>query len=322
MSSSLLINESPLQLLPTLATRIGLNEAIVLQQIQYWIDGNEKRKSKHHFIDGRWWTYNTAEEWQEQFPFWSVSTVRRVHFSLKDSGLVIAEKHGQNGFDHTLWYTIDYDALNDLAKLGKSYSPNSSNTDLANLDKSTYTETSITESSTETPPPSRKLAPHQSNMLARENRYSPTMKPPIKALCEALETVTQSLNAAKVEETAYTLYGYEVTPTELLTLYGGANCYWRRVDWRGQKGNRPELGNITGTIMAAREWLQTEGGLQGDAATALEYLITYQTTKQAVGWVNGADKIARAAGQRLGGVDKVTAASRQELVEAIKAVAA
>ena len=34
--SKLLINEHPLQVLPSLATKIGLNEAIVLQQIHYW----------------------------------------------------------------------------------------------------------------------------------------------------------------------------------------------------------------------------------------------------------------------------------------------
>ena len=35
--SNLLINESPLQVLPTLATYIGLNEAIFLQQVHYWL---------------------------------------------------------------------------------------------------------------------------------------------------------------------------------------------------------------------------------------------------------------------------------------------
>jgi len=37
LSSSLLINESPLQVLPSLAVLVGLNEAIVLQQTHYWI---------------------------------------------------------------------------------------------------------------------------------------------------------------------------------------------------------------------------------------------------------------------------------------------
>ena len=35
--SRLLINEPPLIVLPSLAKEIGLNEAIIVQQIQYWL---------------------------------------------------------------------------------------------------------------------------------------------------------------------------------------------------------------------------------------------------------------------------------------------
>lgn len=140
MTSPLLINEPPLQLLPTLAKKVGLNEAIVLQQIQYWLYVNQQRKSKQHFIDGRWWTYNTAEEWQEQFTFWSVETVRRALNSLRSKGIVLTGKHGQNGFDQTLWYTIDYDALNHLVNITKSISSQTGNFDLVNMTKSTDTE--------------------------------------------------------------------------------------------------------------------------------------------------------------------------------------
>ena len=52
-----LINEPPLVLLPSLATAIGLNEALMLQQIQYWLSRSDKE------IDGRYWIYNTYEAW-------------------------------------------------------------------------------------------------------------------------------------------------------------------------------------------------------------------------------------------------------------------
>ncbi|MFK9094406.1 hypothetical protein [Bacillus salipaludis] len=67
--SRLLINESPVMIIPSLAAKIGLNEAVVLQQIHYWLG-----ISKHN-IEGRTWVYNTYEEWQKQLPFWSVSTI-------------------------------------------------------------------------------------------------------------------------------------------------------------------------------------------------------------------------------------------------------
>jgi hypothetical protein len=208
-----------------------------------------------------------------------------------------------------------------------SRKPESSNTEnskpeqLKNYQPKELTNKRNNKGKEDTPPPAPKLAPHQANTLAREKRYAPNTPNAVKDMMQALEDVTQSINTSKLEETAYELIGRDVTPAEVLTLYGGSNCYWRRVDWRGQKGNRPELGNITGTIIAAREWLQTEGGLTGDAEAALNYLITYQETKQATGWVNGAGNLARAAGQRLGGVQAVLVASKAELVQAVKAVA-
>lgn len=40
--SNLLLDEPPLQVMPTLATKVGLNESIVLQQIHYWLKIKEK----------------------------------------------------------------------------------------------------------------------------------------------------------------------------------------------------------------------------------------------------------------------------------------
>lgn len=108
MSSPLLINEPPLQVLPSLAKAIGLNEAIVLQQLHYWL------QNKHAGIEhrGKRWVYNTHEEWQEQFPFWSTRTIMRTFQSLKDKGLVISKQIAKGSWNRTMYYSIDYDKLN------------------------------------------------------------------------------------------------------------------------------------------------------------------------------------------------------------------
>lgn len=108
-TSSLLINESPLQVLPSLAARIGLNEAIILQQIHYWISrpGAQER-------DGRRWVYNSTVEWQDQFIWWSVDTIGRALLKLERAGLLISGCYNEAKFDRTKWYTIDYDALEAL----------------------------------------------------------------------------------------------------------------------------------------------------------------------------------------------------------------
>jgi hypothetical protein len=118
---SLLIAEPPLQVLPSLAKAIGLNEAIVLQQIQYWIaleQGIEK--------DGRRWIYNTVEEWRKQFPFWSTDTIQRTLQSLRDKGLVDAQKLSSDKWKHTLYYSINYNNLQDCitASCGKGLREN------------------------------------------------------------------------------------------------------------------------------------------------------------------------------------------------------
>lgn len=105
-TSSLLIDESPLQVLPSLAVKIGLNEAIVLQQIHYLC----KHAGILHNV--RLWIKKSAEDWQSQdFPFWSISTVKRILVSLKPFLLTTIEWN-ETPFDKTLWYTIDYDSLN------------------------------------------------------------------------------------------------------------------------------------------------------------------------------------------------------------------
>ena len=115
-TSPLLINEHPLMVLPSLATAVGLNQAIVLQQVHYWLDLNRKVGKDSHYRDDCWWTYNTFESWQEfNFPFWSVRTLKRIFKSLEDEGLLIARKFNQDDWNHTKWYTIDYEALNNLA---------------------------------------------------------------------------------------------------------------------------------------------------------------------------------------------------------------
>lgn len=96
--------------MPTLATLIGLNESIVLQQVHYWL--KHKEKSGQDYIDGRYWVYNTYEQWQEQFPFWSIRTLKRIFTSLENLGLLLSANYNKAGFDKTKWYSIDYNVLN------------------------------------------------------------------------------------------------------------------------------------------------------------------------------------------------------------------
>ena len=69
---NLLIKESPLQVLPSLVMQVGLNEAILLQQLHF------RSLISTNVRDGHKWVYKTYDEWKnEEFPFWSVDTIKR-----------------------------------------------------------------------------------------------------------------------------------------------------------------------------------------------------------------------------------------------------
>lgn len=107
--SKLLINEQPLQVLPSLANIIGLNEAIILQQLHFFL------RISRNKIGGRSWVYNTINDWQAEFSFWSVKTVQRTIDNLEKSGLVVStDKFNKMKMDKTKWYTIDYQKLSEI----------------------------------------------------------------------------------------------------------------------------------------------------------------------------------------------------------------
>ncbi|WP_346207006.1 DnaD domain protein [Caldifermentibacillus hisashii] len=106
--SKLLINESPILVLPTLAKKIGLNQALFIQQLHYWL-----ADSKHTY-DGYQWVYNTYEDWHRQFPFWSTSTIRRIIGKLEREGLIVSGNYNRFKMDKTKWYRINYEYLESL----------------------------------------------------------------------------------------------------------------------------------------------------------------------------------------------------------------
>jgi hypothetical protein len=113
-SSNLLIAEHPLLVLPTLAQFLGINEAIVLQQVQYWLSINEKGSKQDHFIDGRWWCWNTVEDWHKQFTWISLSTLNRILAKLEGLGILDTACYNKSKMNRTKWYSINHEELDRL----------------------------------------------------------------------------------------------------------------------------------------------------------------------------------------------------------------
>jgi len=112
MNSKLLFDSPPVVFSMELAVAVGVTEAIVLQQIHYWCDHNAKSNRNRH--DNHYWCYNSMSKWLEKYPCFTRSTLTRAFDKLRKRGILITGNYNKNPMDRTLWYRIDYDALEAL----------------------------------------------------------------------------------------------------------------------------------------------------------------------------------------------------------------
>jgi len=104
-------NDEAFHMVPTkLALTIGVSEALFLGRLHYWLDPKRNRNQKgDHF-----WVYNTLEQWHQQMPFFSVSSIKRIIEKLKKYNLIIISNWPCNQFTRMLSYTINYEQLTKL----------------------------------------------------------------------------------------------------------------------------------------------------------------------------------------------------------------
>lgn len=115
--SSLLIDEPPMLMLPSLAKALkSADKAIMVQQIHYWLQIKRKANDARAFHDGRWWVFNSIQQWHDQFIWMSERTIRRNLDELSKMGIIIVSRFNNKAFDRTKWYTLDYDLLDQLAQ--------------------------------------------------------------------------------------------------------------------------------------------------------------------------------------------------------------
>ncbi|MDY2793728.1 DUF6017 domain-containing protein [Peptostreptococcus porci] len=111
--SMYLFDEQPIIANKALARALGLNEALVLQQINYWIEINKKSGKNYH--DEKYWTYNSIRAWQEKdFDYMSVDTVKRTFAKLEKAGYLLIGNYNKDPRDKTKWYTINDEKLEEL----------------------------------------------------------------------------------------------------------------------------------------------------------------------------------------------------------------
>lgn len=87
-----------------IARDYGVNEAIMLQNLYFWLQKN--RASQRNYHDGRYWTYNSHRAIAQQFPFWSERQVRYLLDKLVAKGLLLKGNYNAHKYDRTLWYAF------------------------------------------------------------------------------------------------------------------------------------------------------------------------------------------------------------------------
>lgn len=108
-----------------LATKYGVNEAILLNNFIFWIAKNEANRK--HFHDGRYWTYNSVRAYSESFPFWSEKQIRTTIASLERQGVLLKGNYNEQKYDRSLWYAFTDDFVKSILQNGQIDFPKRAN---------------------------------------------------------------------------------------------------------------------------------------------------------------------------------------------------
>lgn len=102
------------------AKDVGVEEAIMFSNIFFWVNLNKNKNSENHFHEGKYWTYNSVCRFNKQYPFWTVSAIRRILNNLEKKDYIKTGVFNKFGYDKTKWYTIAQKGI-DTAKKDKEF---------------------------------------------------------------------------------------------------------------------------------------------------------------------------------------------------------
>lgn len=86
------------------AEKYGVDEAVILRHLQFWIFTN--RANGRHFHEGRTWTYGSVRAFAEIWPFWSIDHISRKLNKLVAIGVLVKGNYNFSGYDRTNWYAF------------------------------------------------------------------------------------------------------------------------------------------------------------------------------------------------------------------------
>lgn len=89
---------------PDIAALVGLNAAVIFQNITFWIEKNQA--NRRNLRDGRYWTYNSISAFAELFPYLTEKQIRTALDKLIKSELILKGSFSDDRYDRTCWYAF------------------------------------------------------------------------------------------------------------------------------------------------------------------------------------------------------------------------
>lgn len=218
----LLLDEQPILVYPTLAKLLkNVNKAIILQQLHFLLNVTKIASNQYNFVDGKWWVYNSYEKWHGYFPWISISTIKGLFGMMEDDGLILSMQGVKDRWDRRKWYTIDYEAFNnlvqtmgqDLSDVDETKSVPSKGQNLSDDNRNTENTSEVTTEATVSAKKSRK----------KSNAVPASLMNPMKdAIALAFSYTWSSMTGIEkglVQKAAKSLCEANITPAEIPSLY-------------------------------------------------------------------------------------------------------
>ena len=88
----------------SIAVRYGIAEAIILNNLWYWVKKNEANGT--NCFENEYWTYNSIKAFEKLFPYLTNKQIRTTLKHLVDEGLIKTGNFNKSDYDHTTWYSF------------------------------------------------------------------------------------------------------------------------------------------------------------------------------------------------------------------------
>lgn len=89
---------------PKVAESVGVNAAIIYQNLSYWCEKNAANGK--HIHEGRAWTYNSNTAFAKLFPYFTENQIRTAVDKLIEADLILTGNFNETAYDRTKWYAV------------------------------------------------------------------------------------------------------------------------------------------------------------------------------------------------------------------------